>query len=123
MFKVPQEVGPFLVKQRAALKIAEGLLRGMGFEHAGACNYDLHGIIFSKIIGTNKEKYWHQHSPILQGIADKENYEEVRDLELSGNFEASQQSKNQRATEEMQDPEISSSERLSKRARIEHSEQ
>ena len=36
MFKVPQEVGPFLVKQREALKIAEGLPRGICFEHAGA---------------------------------------------------------------------------------------
>ena len=46
----------------------------------------------------------------------------MRDLALSGNFEESQQSETQRAAEEMQDPEISSSERPRKRALIEHSE-
>ena len=32
MFKVPQEIGPFLVKQRTALKVVEALVRGMAFE-------------------------------------------------------------------------------------------
>ena len=31
MFKVPQEIGPFLVKQRIELKVVEALLSGMGF--------------------------------------------------------------------------------------------
>ena len=62
----------------------------MGFEHAGACNYDPHGITFKKITCKDKDKYRHQPSAFLQGIANKETYEEVRDLALSGNFEASQ---------------------------------
>ena len=97
MFKVPQEVGPFLVKQRTVLKVVESLLRRMGFEQASACNYDPHGIIYSKIIGKDKDKYRHQPSAFLQGIANKESYEEVRDLAMLGHFEASQQSEAQNA--------------------------
>ena len=32
IFKVPQEVGPFIIKQRTTLQKIEGLMKGMAFE-------------------------------------------------------------------------------------------
>ena len=103
MFKVPQEVGPFIIKLRTTLPKIEGLMKGMNFEHARAWRYDPHGVMFNKLTGKDKEDYRHKPSPILQGITNKESLEEVRDLSFSGNFEQSQQSEAQKAAEKMQD--------------------
>ena len=58
--KFPWAIGPFVIKNKAALPLIESMLREMGFPTEAAINYDPHHIIFIRR-QANKNKPFEHH--------------------------------------------------------------
>ena len=69
--KYPWVVGPFTIKNKAALPMTESLLREMGFLMEPAVNYDPHHVISNRIKAPKINPFKHEE---VVGLADATNW-------------------------------------------------
>jgi hypothetical protein len=74
-FKLPHEVGPFLVKLITSLSFVEGMLQQF-FEKEKSWIYDPQGIIVAR----KPMLYKHQLDPIIESTANLDTWEEVKHI-------------------------------------------
>ena len=90
-FRIPTEVGPFIVKSRQAYNIVEERLNKMKFPTVGAWIYDPKGIILCLKDPAGKtvmaENPYHEPQPLIEKLANKMTF-----LQTKGSMSAAEQS-------------------------------
>ena len=74
-FRIPTELGPFIVRNREAYNIIENMLSKMKFPSVGPWTYDPKGIILhlkdpAGTISTAENPY-HESQPVIEKLANK----------------------------------------------------
>ena len=73
--KFPWEVGPFIIKNKAALPVVESLLQEMNFNKAFAVNYDPHHVISQRRYMNKRKAFEHK---LVEGLADRADWMEYQ---------------------------------------------
>jgi hypothetical protein len=83
-FKLPQDVGPFIVRSREAQNVVQRMLDALDLNHGKPWKYDPHQIISKRRIQLGLGPYLHQPNPELEKLANMDSWGQVSDLMKGG---------------------------------------